>query len=145
MDSTSNVSPAAAVPVSVKMPEPITEPIPRATRLHKPSERRKRACGSSLGGDRCPSCGFVNASGQRFCGHCGVGLTGSQPTPAPGPVTAIRPGEERKMATVLFADVVGFTTLAELADPEAVAGKVDTAFRRMATVVTNHGPKSQSL
>src|SRR5205823_9677477 len=95
------------------------------------------ACGSSLGGDRCPSCGFVNASGQRFCGHCGVGLTGSQP--APGPVTAIRPGEERKMATVLFADVVGFTTLAELADPEAVAGKVDTAFRRMATVVTNHG------
>src|SRR5690348_2623290 len=48
MDLNSNVRPAAAVPVSVKIPDPITEPIPRATKLHRPSERRNLPCGASL-------------------------------------------------------------------------------------------------
>src|SRR4051812_29425962 len=93
------------------------------------------ACGASLGGDPCPSCGFLNSGGQRFCGHCGTALTGERAAP----VASIRPADERKLATVLFADVVGFTTMAEHADPEAVAAKVDAAFRRMATVVADHG------
>src|SRR5437764_935296 len=47
--------------------------------------------------------------------------------------------EERKLATVLFADVVGFTSLAERTDPETVARTVDAAFRRLAEVVAEHG------
>ena len=47
--------------------------------------------------------------------------------------------DERKLATVLFADVVGFTSLAERSDPEAVARTVDAAFRRMADEVDEHG------
>ena len=47
--------------------------------------------------------------------------------------------DERKLATVLFADVVGFTSLAEGTDPETVARTVDAAFRRMAQVVDDHG------
>ena len=47
--------------------------------------------------------------------------------------------EERKLATVLFADVVGFTSLAERTDPEVVARIVDTAFRELAEVVAEHG------
>jgi class 3 adenylate cyclase/tetratricopeptide (TPR) repeat protein len=47
--------------------------------------------------------------------------------------------DERKLATVLFADVVGFTSLSESTDPELVARSVDAAFRRMADVVTEHG------
>src|SRR5438094_273031 len=39
--------PAAAVPVSVKMPEPITAPIPSAVRLHGPRLRRSFFSGSS--------------------------------------------------------------------------------------------------
>ncbi len=34
--------PAAAVPVSVKMPEPITAPMPSAVKLHGPNVRRSR-------------------------------------------------------------------------------------------------------
>jgi class 3 adenylate cyclase/tetratricopeptide (TPR) repeat protein len=40
---------------------------------------------------------------------------------------------------VLFADVVGFTSLAERTDPEVVARMVDGAFRRLAEVVAQHG------
>ena len=39
--------PAAAVPVSVKMPEPITAPMPSAVRLHGPKVRLRRLSGSS--------------------------------------------------------------------------------------------------
>jgi class 3 adenylate cyclase/tetratricopeptide (TPR) repeat protein len=49
------------------------------------------------------------------------------------------PRQERKLATVLFADVVGFTSLAERTDPEVVARMVDAAFRELASVVTAHG------
>jgi class 3 adenylate cyclase/tetratricopeptide (TPR) repeat protein len=47
--------------------------------------------------------------------------------------------EERKLATVLFADVVGFTTLSEETDHEAVARLVDSAFRELGEVVAAHG------
>jgi class 3 adenylate cyclase/tetratricopeptide (TPR) repeat protein len=47
--------------------------------------------------------------------------------------------EERKLATVLFADVVGFTSLADRTDHEVVARMVDTAFRRLSEVVAEHG------
>jgi class 3 adenylate cyclase/tetratricopeptide (TPR) repeat protein len=55
----------------------------------------------------------------------------------PAPVGAAR--EERKLATVLFADVVGFTSLAERTDPELVARMVDAAFREVGDVVAEHG------
>lgn len=47
--------------------------------------------------------------------------------------------EERKLATVLFADVVGFTTLSEETDHETVARMVDAAFRALGQVVDEHG------
>jgi class 3 adenylate cyclase/tetratricopeptide (TPR) repeat protein len=47
--------------------------------------------------------------------------------------------EERKLATVLFADVVGFTSLAERTDPEIVARMVDAAFRQLGEAVAAHG------
>jgi class 3 adenylate cyclase/tetratricopeptide (TPR) repeat protein len=47
--------------------------------------------------------------------------------------------EERKLATVLFADVVGFTSLAERTDAEVVARLVDTAFRELGEIVAIHG------
>jgi class 3 adenylate cyclase len=56
----------------------------------------------------CPRCGRENAEDARFCSGCGASL-------AP----EIR-REERKVVTVLFADLVGFTSRAERMDPEDV-------------------------
>jgi class 3 adenylate cyclase/tetratricopeptide (TPR) repeat protein len=58
----------------------------------------------------CPECGQENPEGFRFCGRCGASL---EAPPAPA-------REERKVVTVLFADLVGFTARAEQMDPEDV-------------------------
>ena len=89
-------------------------------------------CGEGLGGAACPSCGSRNAPEDRYCGACGKALSGAPPRTA-------APAEERKVATVLFADVVGFTSMAEDADPELVAHTVDSAFRTLAAIVAEHG------
>jgi class 3 adenylate cyclase len=60
---------------------------------------------------RCPVCAQDNPEGFRFCGACGAALA---PTPAPGL------GQERRLVTVLFCDLVGFTARADHADPEDV-------------------------
>jgi class 3 adenylate cyclase/tetratricopeptide (TPR) repeat protein len=57
----------------------------------------------------------------------------------PAAASGGEPLQERKLATVLFADVVGFTSLAERTDPEIVARMVDAAFRELGAVVTEHG------
>jgi hypothetical protein len=58
----------------------------------------------------CPPCGHGNQGGVKFCSECGAALV-----PAPPLVH-----EERKVVTVLFADLVGFTSPAEQMDPEDV-------------------------
>jgi class 3 adenylate cyclase/tetratricopeptide (TPR) repeat protein len=47
--------------------------------------------------------------------------------------------DERRVATVLFADLVGFTSLSETADPEHIKNLVDRCFARLATEVTTFG------
>jgi class 3 adenylate cyclase len=58
----------------------------------------------------CPACGNENPDGFRFCGFCAEPLAA-----APAPTT-----EERKIVTVLFCDLVGFTAASDRADPEDV-------------------------
>jgi class 3 adenylate cyclase len=89
------------------------------------------SCGQAIGGRACPSCAAPVAPGLRFCGRCGAALEA-----AAGASSGL---EERKLATVLFADVVGFTSMSESADPEVVARTVDAAFRRLSDVVDGHG------
>jgi predicted ATPase/class 3 adenylate cyclase len=57
----------------------------------------------------CPQCGEENPDRARFCLACGAPLAAPAPT-----------REERKRVTVLFADLVGFTSRAEQLDPEEV-------------------------
>jgi TOMM system kinase/cyclase fusion protein len=80
-------------------------------------------------GPGCPSCGFENPVGFKFCGACGSALagessvasTGAAPgassTPAPGRGLD-GPAGERRQLTVMFADLVGSTALSERLDPE---------------------------
>ncbi len=58
----------------------------------------------------CPNCGHENGAGAKFCSECGTALTEA---PSAG-------GTERKVVTVLFADLVGFTSHSERLDPEDV-------------------------
>ena len=60
----------------------------------------------------CPSCGQELPGAFPFCPFCGSPL--AEHAPAPGRA-------ERKVVTVLFADLVGFTAIAERLDPEDVA------------------------
>ena len=90
----------------------------------------------------------------KFCIECGSSLAASRPTqpPAPAPAaTSPRPRrgpapaepeelpEERRQVTVLFADLSGYTAVAERMDPEPVKALVDGALRRLAQEVERYG------
>src|SRR5579875_1202474 len=78
-------------------------------------------CGTALGAS-CPNCGATALAGKRFCGDCGAPLDDVAPAPmaAPGPTSSARPLSERRLCSVLFVDLVGFTPLSESKDPEEV-------------------------
>jgi len=81
----------------------------------------------------CARCGAVLAGGARFCAACGAAVDGCTACGAGVPVgarfcpscgRAVVEGmrlEERKVVTVLFADLVGSTALADGRDPERTA------------------------
>src|SRR5260221_3429061 len=73
-------------------------------------------CGTALA-LLCPSCGTANEAGRKFCGECGSALSAAAPAP-PEPREA--PAAERRLVSILFADLVGFTTLSESRDSEEV-------------------------
>ena len=47
--------------------------------------------------------------------------------------------------TVLFADIVGFTGLAEHTDPEQVKNLVDRCFERLAADIADHGGRVDKI
>ena len=65
-------------------------------------------CGASLV-RLCAACGTSNSPGARFCSECGAALADG----ADAPPLATSPAAERRLVSVLFADLVGFTSLAE--------------------------------
>src|SRR5262249_22004423 len=98
------------------------------------------SCGSELS-PLCPSCGAENPAGAKFCIECGTALAGDAPAAhaAPSAATVEAPPEERRQATVLFADLSGYTATAERMDPEAVKGLVDRTLRRLGEEVERFG------
>ena len=77
----------------------------------------------------CPSCGHENRDGAKFCEECAAPLA-----------VPVRAGaEERKIVSVLFCDLVGFTASSEQADPEDV-DRMLTAYAEMARArIEAHG------
>jgi class 3 adenylate cyclase/tetratricopeptide (TPR) repeat protein len=80
----------------------------------------------------CPSCASQIPANARFCWSCGYALTATQ-------------AEERRVTTVLFADMVGFTTLAEHRDPEAVKRLVDSCFQLLVDDITSFGGRVDKI
>jgi class 3 adenylate cyclase/tetratricopeptide (TPR) repeat protein len=73
----------------------------------------------------CPNCGTENPPTNRFCGACGTPLDPN------GRVART----ERRMVTVLFADLVGFTPLTAARDPEEVREMLSVYFERSQEIV----------
>ena len=98
-------------------------------------------CGAPLASG-CPSCGASNPPGKRFCGDCGTALadvpTGasSRDTPTAATPAAIA---ERRLVSVLFADLVGFTTLAEGRDAEDTRELLSRYFDLSRDVIGRYG------
>jgi len=79
----------------------------------------------------CPACGASAPPEARFCPTCGHALV-------------TRP-DERRVATLVFGDLVGYTALAQTADPEQVKRLVDTCFGALAADVTAYGGRVDKI
>jgi class 3 adenylate cyclase/tetratricopeptide (TPR) repeat protein len=77
----------------------------------------------------CAHCGRENADDSRFCSGCGASLA------APAPAQR----EERKVVTILFADLVGFTSQAEQLDPEDVRATLSPYYAQLREELERHG------
>ncbi len=109
-------------------------------------------CGARLA-TGCPSCGAQNLPGAKFCSECGTrlgsveeggaaGLPTSGPLPASAPTSGIPAGAgttERRVVSVLFADLVGFTTLAADRDSEQVRDLLTRYFDTAREVIERYG------
>ena len=99
-------------------------------------------CGAPLA-PSCPACGASNAPGVKFCGQCGTDLRAGTALPtdvssAPGHVRE-PPIAERRLVSVLFADLVGFTPLSESRDAEAVRDILSRYFETATQIIASYG------
>jgi len=78
----------------------------------------------------CASCGKENPEGFAFCGFCSAPL-------AEQPAASML--EERKVVSVLFCDLVGFTAASEDADPEDVRARIRPYHARLRSEVEGYG------
>jgi class 3 adenylate cyclase len=99
-------------------------------------------CGSALA-VRCPACGASNEPGEKFCGECGTALADGAPLAAsarePGSDRLSGTTAERRLVSVLFADLVGFTTLSESRDAEEVRELLTRYFEICRTLIGRYG------
>src|SRR5437899_9869845 len=127
---------------------------PQCRHVNPPETKFCGECGTRLQ-SLCPACQAVNPPTNKFCSECGQRLTGGAPAPpaavAGAPVVpparfaspeAYTPKHlaekiltsrsaiegERKIVTVMFSDVSGFTAMSERLDPEDVHAIMDRAF-----------------
>ena len=137
---------------------------PRCGATTEAGQRFCSACGSPLQ-RACRACGTPAGETARFCGECGSPLEPSQARPgaqvqadgghglpvrtvgagrslatngAAGP-GVVAPVAERRLVTVLFADLVGFTGLAEDRDPEAVRELLTRYFELARETIERYG------
>ena len=99
-------------------------------------------CGAGLAAG-CAVCGTQNTPGARFCGECGSTLDGSDSAAPAGSgaatPAAAGPTAERRLVSVLFADLVGFTTISESRDAEDVRELLNGYFETCREIVDRYG------
>ncbi len=108
-------------------------------------------CGTPVG-KACPSCGAPVSEGRPFCRRCGARVAGPDARSAVGSGAPAGNGDlaawatdsppplaERRVCTVLFVDLVGFTPLAEQRDPEEIRELLSRYFDAAQTVINRFG------
>src|SRR5688500_10619106 len=103
-------------------------PCPRCGSETQAGQKFCGECGLALT-TACPNCGTPYEGSPKFCAECGHALpgqtaAGAVATPArttPAAQASETPSAaERRFVTILFADLVGFTTMSEEQDAEEV-------------------------
>jgi class 3 adenylate cyclase/tetratricopeptide (TPR) repeat protein len=107
-----------------------------------PDARFCPSCGAGVN-LLCVACGSPLEAGAAFCSHCGHRV-GDPARPAARPALTTQPrqserGEERKLVTILFADVAGSTSLAEHLDPEQLREVMERYFDAMREEIEAEG------
>jgi class 3 adenylate cyclase len=85
-------------------------------------------------GRTCPACGEQNPDRARFCLGCGGQLAVAPPA-----------REQRKLVTIVFADLIGSTAMAERLDPETVRGVMSRYYAAMRAVLERHGGRVEKF
>jgi class 3 adenylate cyclase/tetratricopeptide (TPR) repeat protein len=83
---------------------------------------------------RCSNCGTTNPPAAKFCGECAHPLSA-----APAAEQSATPVAERRLVSILFADLVGFTPFAEERDAEDVRDTLTRYFDLASEVMTRYG------
>jgi predicted ATPase/class 3 adenylate cyclase len=125
---------------------------PNCQTVNPPEAKFCLECGNRL--VVCPSCGTVNVPLAKFCIECGTALKpkgeSTHPLPALSPeepqiqTTANSNGkltlpEERRVVTIMFADIIGSTPLADRLDPEDMRAILAGYFNLMTEQIRRHG------
>lgn len=91
------------------------------------------SCGASLVMP-CASCGSPLEPQDRFCGACGTPVSQAPPS-----VAVETSGTERRVVSVLFVDLVGWTAFSERKDPEEARAVLSGYFEMCSEVVARYG------
>ena len=86
----------------------------------------------------CAACGTANAPDSKFCGECASPLAETVAAPVLGAAPS-PPAAERRLVSVLFADLVGFTAASEGRDAEETRELLTRYFDFARTTVARYG------
>ena len=75
----------------------------------------------------CGACGGSNPRGTRFCGHCGT------------PSQKVEVRDERRLISALFADISGFTTLADRLEADQLHDVISPVISLLAGIAERYG------
>ena len=92
-------------------------------------------CGSALA-VTCSKCGTSNDAAHGFCFNCGNPLGKEAPS---SDEDAQADAGERRLVSVVFADLVGYTSLSEGRDPEDVRSMLTNYYDRCREIIARYG------